>query len=900
MTLLSHPPSSNKNATKNPSSSSAVVGTATTTTTNSSTAFPIAQIIPGCLYFTSYNIRTNDAIASTTWSSDKHFVGPPKNDTKTIYIDIDSHVHYDAFYDDFGPLNLAVLYRFCQFLHTLVLQQQNNAQQQQQQKKRLFLYTSADPQCRVNAVFLIASYMIIYHHLPAEQAYLRLQSAEPPQFVGFRDAALGPPSYLLHVQHVIKSIEKALKFKWLDFGQFDADEYEHFERVENGDLNWIVPGKLLSFCGPHARSYVENGYPYHSPEVYFDYFREHNVSSIVRLNTKLYDAKRFTDAGFAHHDLYFIDGSTPTEEIVLRFLDVVDSSPGAVAVHCKAGLGRTGCMIACWMMKHYRLTAPQCMGWLRVCRPGSVIGPQQQFLIEKQSWCWSLGKANGLLNTNRSNGLEPEEEEEEEEGEAEDGGRKLPKINGMNGAKISRPKDSNNAHQEETALNEAGQSQGDRLCEIKAHHAQLRQQHAAAAAASSKFVSPPSTSSFGTTEIAEHVQPPATVTTTPTMALPEGRKAAAAAAAISATTNGGGCFATTASSATTPIKQLKLSSTVGGGHAPAFVKINSNIGTRDHHALLAAASTASPTTTHCRRPASPTTTTTTTTTTPALEAAGTAIVTSSSRRCANKSMDMATTPTSTRTTNASTSIHSQRSKNPIAVINRLPIQKVSVSSTGRQQQQQHHTFQPHSTPSRVQLHRKHFSGTSRLKPYHPSECETAHRFATELASTAQASAQRNYGKSLKKQYSAISETYQQQKRVTALKALLSPLALPAMESGGCSGTTTTAHESANNNNHNHINSCNGGGGGTNSKYELRPRDQLHVPSRFVSEQPSLPPVIGANNWGTTNSNNFNNGISAVPSGGGGGGTSPYLLTRHQKASKSATAFFPTTTSSSRL
>ncbi|KAL3098158.1 hypothetical protein niasHS_001994 [Heterodera schachtii] len=897
MTLLSlsHPPSSNKNATKNPPSSSAVVGTATTAAP--AAAFPIAQIIPGCLYFTSYNIRTNEASSTTTCSSDKNFVVPPKNDAKTIYIDIDSHVHYDAFYDDFGPLNLAVLYRFCQFLHTLVLQQQNNAQQQQQQKKRLFLYTSADPQCRVNAVFLIASYMIIYHHLPAEQAYLRLQCAEPPQFVGFRDAALGPPSYLLHVQHVIKSIEKALKFKWLDFGQFDADEYEHFERVENGDLNWIVPGKLLSFCGPHARSYVENGYPYHSPEVYFDYFREHNVSSIVRLNTKLYDAKRFTDAGFAHHDLYFIDGSTPTEEIVLRFLDVVDSSPGAVAVHCKAGLGRTGCMIACWMMKHYRLTAPQCMGWLRVCRPGSVIGPQQQFLIEKQAWCWSLGKANGLWNSNRFNGLESEEEEEEER-EAEDGGRKLPKINGMNGAKISRPKD-NNAHQE-TALNEAGQSQGDRLCEIKAHHAQLRQQHAAAAA-SSKFVSPPSTSAFGTTETVEHAQPPATVTTTPTMALPEGRKAAAA---ISAITNGGGCFATTASSATTPIKQLKLSSTVGGGHAPAFVKINSNIGTsRDHHhallAAAAAASTALPTTTttttHCRRPASPTTT-------PALEAAGTAIVTSSSsRRCANKFMDMAaTTPTTTRaTTNASTSIHSQRSKNPIAVINRLPIQKVSVSSTGRHQQQQQHTFQPHSTPSRVQLHRRHFSGTSRLKPYHPSECETAHRFATELASTAQASAQRNYGKSLKKQYSAISETYQQQKRVTALKALLSPLALPAMESGG-SGTTT-AHESANNNN-NHINSCNGGGGGTNSKYELRPRDQLHVPSRFVSEQPSLPPVIGANNGGTTNSNNgtFNNGTSAVPSGGGVG-TSPYLLTRHQqKASKSATAFFPTTTSSSRL
>lgn len=30
-------------------------------------------------------------------------------------------------------------------------------------------------------------------------------------------------------------------------------------RVENGDFNWIIPGKILSFCGPHAKSVVENG-----------------------------------------------------------------------------------------------------------------------------------------------------------------------------------------------------------------------------------------------------------------------------------------------------------------------------------------------------------------------------------------------------------------------------------------------------------------------------------------------------------------------------------------------------------------------------------------------------------------------------------------------------------------
>lgn len=61
----------------------------------------IAQIIPNRLYF---------------GSSDS----PPTSDNYIVYLNIDESVHYDAFYDDFGPLNLAVLYRFCESLHEIV------------------------------------------------------------------------------------------------------------------------------------------------------------------------------------------------------------------------------------------------------------------------------------------------------------------------------------------------------------------------------------------------------------------------------------------------------------------------------------------------------------------------------------------------------------------------------------------------------------------------------------------------------------------------------------------------------------------------------------------------------------------------------------------------------------
>ena len=49
----------------------------------------------------------------------------------------------------------------------------------------------------------------------------------------------------------------------------------------------------------------------------------------------MYNAKHFTNAGFDHYDLFFADGSTPTDAIVKEFLDICESAEGAIAVHCK-------------------------------------------------------------------------------------------------------------------------------------------------------------------------------------------------------------------------------------------------------------------------------------------------------------------------------------------------------------------------------------------------------------------------------------------------------------------------------------------------------------------------------------------------------------------------------------
>ncbi|XP_054899907.1 dual specificity protein phosphatase CDC14AB isoform X4 [Poeciliopsis prolifica] len=305
----------------------------------------------------------------------------PKSTVNTHYFCTDDEFVYENFYADFGPLNLAMLYRYCCKLN-------KKLKSFTLTRKRIVHYTSFDQRKRANAAVLIGGYAVIYLKKTPEEAFRALNSGSNAAYLPFRDASFGNCTYNLTVLDCLQGIRKALQHGFFDFETFDVDEYEHYERVENGDLNWIVPGKFLAFSGPHPKSRIENGYPLHAPEAYFPYFRKHGVTTIIRLNKKIYDGKRFTNAGFDHYDLFFIDGSTPNDTIVRRFLHVCETAQGAVAVHCKAGLGRTGTLIGCYLMKHYRFTAAEAIAWIRICRPGSIIGPQQNFLEDKQASLW--------------------------------------------------------------------------------------------------------------------------------------------------------------------------------------------------------------------------------------------------------------------------------------------------------------------------------------------------------------------------------------------------------------------------------------------------------------------------------------------------------------------------------
>ena len=91
-----------------------------------------------------------------------------------------------------------------------------------------------------------------------------------------------------------------MRIRWFNPDTFDVATYEYYEKVEHGDMNWIMPDKFLAFAGPSATPIDYDGFPAFTPEDYVPIFKSGNVQLVVRLNKKQYDRRRFTDHGIKH------------------------------------------------------------------------------------------------------------------------------------------------------------------------------------------------------------------------------------------------------------------------------------------------------------------------------------------------------------------------------------------------------------------------------------------------------------------------------------------------------------------------------------------------------------------------------------------------------------------------
>jgi hypothetical protein len=189
------------------------------------------------------------------------------------------------------------------------------------------------------------------------------------------------------VEDCLAGLQRSVSAGMYKQDEFCDAEYLYYDDPVRGDMHEVLPGKFIAFrgtvCDPSNSTLTASDY--------LDVFEDKNVSTIIRLNSIQYSSDVFERAGFQHFDLPFQDCGVPSDRIVDKFLRIAEGAQGVLAVHCLAGLGRTGTLIALYLMKHHGFTAREVMGWIRICRPGSIIGPQQHYLEQQQSRMHMLG-----------------------------------------------------------------------------------------------------------------------------------------------------------------------------------------------------------------------------------------------------------------------------------------------------------------------------------------------------------------------------------------------------------------------------------------------------------------------------------------------------------------------------
>ena len=140
------------------------------------------------------------------------------------------------------------------------------------------------------------------------------------------------------------------------------------------NFSWVIDGKLAGHEGP-------------SSEQDLIWLRRQGVLALVRLvewKKAEVDTDQVRKLGMCDYHEPIPDLGVPNPEQIERIIRFIDASILAgrpVGVSCKFGLGRTGTILACYLVRH-GFDANVAIDEIRKKRPGSIETKEQENVVK--------------------------------------------------------------------------------------------------------------------------------------------------------------------------------------------------------------------------------------------------------------------------------------------------------------------------------------------------------------------------------------------------------------------------------------------------------------------------------------------------------------------------------------
>lgn len=139
------------------------------------------------------------------------------------------------------------------------------------------------------------------------------------------------------------------------------------------NFSFVIPNKLAGMEYPGSWATLEED---------LQFLQAQGVTGMVTLTENELDLEALTRHNMQWMHLPIRDFTPPTMEQIQSFIQFVDTNDGAVVVHCRAGMGRTGTMLACYFVAT-GMDAEDAIDRVRALRPHSIeTREQEQTVVE--------------------------------------------------------------------------------------------------------------------------------------------------------------------------------------------------------------------------------------------------------------------------------------------------------------------------------------------------------------------------------------------------------------------------------------------------------------------------------------------------------------------------------------